>query len=332
MTSIKDVARAAGVHHSTVSRALHGLPLVNKKTAARIRKIAAEAGFRTSAVARSLATQKTQMIGVVVSNLIDPFHHEIFAGLDELAEKSGYSVILADSQSDPERELRIVRSFHERRVDAVVVMSSRVGARYMSLLAEREIPIVLVNNQQRDSFAHSVTIDNVDAAFKAVQHLIELGHRRISYIGNKLGVYSDPERFSGYRLALAEANIPFQPELVVHSDYSPEGAGKAVRQLFLLQERPTALFCYNDMLALGALHALRKFVRVPQDVSIIGFDDLFFARFLDPPLTTILQPKREMGRLAMELVLNLLAGQGVEKTIHVEGRLIVRESTASPAQ
>jgi DNA-binding LacI/PurR family transcriptional regulator len=175
---------------------------VKKETAARIRRIAEEAGFTVSAVARSLATQKTRMIGVVVTVITDPFHHDIISGLDEVADRNGYSVILADSQANPEREVRVVRTFNERRVDAIVVMSSRVGARYMSLLSERRIPIVLINNQRRDHYVHSVTIDNVRASFDAVRHLIDLGHTRIAYLGNQLGVYSDPERFSGYRQAL----------------------------------------------------------------------------------------------------------------------------------
>lgn len=270
------------------------------------------------------------MIGVVVTVITDPFHHEIISGLDEIADSEGYSVILADSQADSERELRIVRAFNERRVDGIVVMSSRVGARYVSLLSERRIPIVLINNQRRDQFVHSVTIDNVKASFDAVRHLIDLGHRRIAYLGNQLGVYSDPERFSGYRRALAEADIPFQPEFVVHGDYTPEGGVIAMKKLLALRERPTGVFCYNDMLAMGALHAMRGRVQVPRDISIVGFDDLFFAPFLEPPLTTISQPKKEMGKLAMRLLLDLLNGKETEKTIHVDGELVIRKSTAPP--
>jgi DNA-binding LacI/PurR family transcriptional regulator len=267
------------------------------------------------------------MIGVVVTVITDPFHHELIAGLQQVADANGYSVILADSQADPDREVRVVRTFNERRVDAIVVMSSRVGARYMSLLLERKVPIVLINNQRREEFVHSVTIDNVKAAYDAVRHLTQLGHRRIAYVGNQLGVYSDPERFSGYRQALAEADIPFQPELVVHGDYTPRGGEESMRKLMALRHRPTAVFCYNDMLALGAMRGIRRHAQVPDDISVVGFDDLFFAEFLEPPLTTIRQPKMEMGKLAMEFVLKLVAGQETEKAIHIEGQLIVRGST-----
>jgi DNA-binding LacI/PurR family transcriptional regulator len=251
--SIKDIARSAGVHHSTVSRAMRGNPSISKKTTDRIRRIAKEAGFTASEVARSLATQKTRMIGVVVTILADPFHHEIIAGLDQVASENGYSVIIADSQGDPERELSVVRSFHARRVDAIVVMSSRVGARYMSQLSGRPIPIVLVNNQRHDSFEHSVNIDNIQGAFEAVRHLTSLGHTRIAYVGNQNHVHSNTERLFGYRQALDEADISYQPRFVTETELSADGGMVAIRRLLVLRPAPTAVFCYNDMLALGVL-------------------------------------------------------------------------------
>jgi len=326
--SIKDIARAAGVHHSTVSRALRGRPMVKDETADRIRKIAKAAGFTISAVARSLVTQKTHLIGVVVTDITDPFHHEIISGLDKVAEENGYSVILADSQGHPDRECRVVRSFHERRVDAIVVMSSRVGGRYMSQLAERKIPIVLINNQRQESFVHSVRINNEEGATAAVRHLVALGHRRIAYIGNQNRVYSDTERMTGYRRALEEANIAVNQNFVVHTEFNPEGGIVAIRKLLAMKPAPTAVFCYSDLLALGVLKGAREVVRVPQDLSIVGFDDLFLVRYLEPALTTVQQPKWEMGKLVMELTLKLLAGEKVPKTTTVQGQLIVRASTA----
>ena len=330
--SIKDIARAAGVHHSTVSRALKGRPRVSPETAARIRRIAGDAGFTLSAVARSLATQRTAMIGVVVTSITDPFHHEIIAGLDEVATAHNYSVIVADSQGEPDREVKAVRNLHERRVDAIVVLSSRVGARYMSLLKERRVPIVLVNNQRRDAAVHALTIDNVDASYAAVHHLIELGHRHIGYIGNANGVYSDTERLAGYRQAMIDAGFAFVSDLVQHADNSPAGGCSAMSRLLDLPSPPTAVSCYNDMMALGAYHACRGRAQVPRDVSIAGFDDLFFARFLDPPLTTTAQPTRAMGRQAMEIALALLDGKTTQRVVHIKGELVVRSSTAPPSR
>src|SRR5579884_556610 len=206
--SIKDIARLAGVSHSTVSRALRNSPLIPERTARRIQQIACEHGYSASAVARSLVTRKTQTIGVVVTSIADPFNGEVVQGIEETANQSGYSVILATSQADPDRELAVVRSFQERRVDGILVASSRVGSLYMPLLGEMKIPIVLLNNQSPGTFAHTVTIDNVDGGYQATKHLIQLGHNRIAYIGDRLGLESDAERLKGYKKALSQAGLP----------------------------------------------------------------------------------------------------------------------------
>lgn len=331
--SIKDIARAAQVSHSTVSRALRQSPLVNPDTAEKIRRIAAESGFRASAVARSLATSRTNTIGVVVTSIADPFVAEVVNGIEEEAIAHNYSVFLANCNADPGRELKVVHSFEDRRVDGIVVTASRVGALYASVLERMQIPIVLLNNQHPSRFAHSVLIENFEASRRAVRLLVELGHKRIAYIGDRFGYSSDSERFSGYRSALDEADIPFLPELVVHGDGKLEGAGPAVEKLLAAAELPTAVFCYNDMTAIGALQVIRaRGLRVPADISLVGFDDLPLASYMDPPLTTVRQPKQEMGRLAMQVLLKLMAGSTAEQNITVKGELIVRQSTAPPKE
>ncbi len=329
--SIKDIARVAKVSHSTVSRALRDSPLVNRETAERIRQIAEEMGYRPSAVARSLVTRKTKTIGVVVTTIADPFIAEVVSGIEEVANDHGYSVFLANSNADPDREIKVVHSFHERRVDGILVTASRVGALYIGHLSEMKVPIVLINNQHPGEFVHSVMIDNVTASRMATEHLIQLGHRRIAYIGDQFGYQSDTERFAGYRQALERAGLTFQPELIVHGDGKPEGGMRAMEHLLRLSPLPTAVFCYNDMTALGALRVARmRGLRVPADISLVGFDDLFIASYTEPPLTTIRQPKRQMGQRAMELLLQLLRGEDSQQTIWMQGELIVRNSTAPP--
>lgn len=330
--SIKDIARLANVSHSTVSRALRQSHLVNVDTAEKIRRIAEETGYRPSAVARSLVTSQTMMVGVVVTTIADPFVAEVFAGIEDEANAHNYSVFLANSNAEPEREIRVVHAFEERRVDGIVVTASRVGALYARMLSQMNIPIVLVNNQHPSEFVHSVMIDNFDASRQAIRHLIGLGHVRIAYIGDRFGHESDTERFSGYRAALDEADIPFQPELVVHGDGKAEGGVQAMAKLLALEEgRPTAVFCYNDMTALGALKSIRENgLRVPDDLSLVGFDDLALTQYFDPPLTTVRQPKYEMGRLAMQTLLKVLAVPESEHHIKLAGELIVRQSTAPP--
>lgn len=331
MVSIKDIARAAQVSHSTVSRALSNSPLVNPRTAERVRQIAEEHGFRVSAVARSLATRRTHTIGVVVTSIADPFVAEVVDGVEERALANGYSVILANCHADPAVEMRAVQSFHDRRTDGILVTASRVGARYMPLLSERQVPIVLINNQHPGEFVYSVTIDNPLLAREATEHLIELGHRRIGYIGDRFGFQSDTERFAGYRDVIEQADLGFDPDLVVHGDGTPEGGASGLNRLLSLADPPTAVFCYNDLEAMGALHAARAHgLRVPEDVSVVGVDDVYLAAYTDPPLTTMRQPKRQMGCLAAQLLLDLLTGAKAETRNVVPAELVVRGSTAAP--
>ncbi|MBV8551950.1 MAG: LacI family DNA-binding transcriptional regulator [Acidobacteriaceae bacterium] len=329
--SIKDIARIAGVSHSTVSRALRNSPLIPRKTSERIQKIASQHGYTASAIARSLVTRKTQAIGVVVTSIADPFNGEVVAGIEEVANQHGYSVILANSQAEPEREMAVVRSFHERRVDGILVASSRVGARYIPLLSDLKVPIVLLNNQHPDEFAYSITIDNVDGGYQATRHLIKLGHQRIAYIGDRCGFQSDTQRYRGYVKAFEEAGLSVQPELVVKANGKPEEGAESAKDLFALRRPPTAVFCYNDMTALGVLQeAARRGIRVPGDLSVVGFDDLFFAALLQPPLTTVRQPREMLGRRAMEILLSLLSAEAAPKAAKIKGELIVRQSSAAP--
>jgi DNA-binding LacI/PurR family transcriptional regulator len=206
-----------------------------------------------------------------------------------------------------------------------------VGALYLPLLEEMKVPIVLINNEHPGQFVHSVTIDNLNAGRVAARHLVELGHKRIGYLGNRFGLQADMERFSGYRQILEEADIGFQPELVAHGDGRPEGGMSAMERLLALPEPPTAVFCYNDMEAIGALRAVREHgLTVPGDVSVVGLDDLFLASYTDPPLTTIQQPKHQMGRLAVEILLQLLSGGKPDSHVTLAGKLIVRQTTAPP--
>ena len=327
--SIKDIARLARVSHPTVSRALQNSPLVNAKTAEKIRKIAKESGYRASAVARGLVTRRTRTIGLVVTTVADPFTSEVVTGIEQTANDHGYCVFLADSNADPDRERKIVQSFAEQRVDGIIVTSSRVGALYLPLLSEMMVPIVLLNDQHPGAFVHSVMICNQEGSRAVAEHLVRLGHRRIAYIGDQFGYQSDTERFAGYREALDAAGIPFVPELVVRGDGKPEAAMRAMDELLALNRPPTAVCCYNDMSALGAMRSIHMHgLRVPEDISIAGFDDLFVASYTQPPLTTVRQPMRRMGQLAMENLIKLMSGEESMVRIKISAELIVRESTA----
>ena len=331
--SIKDIARTARVSHSTVSRALCHSPLVNPETAEKIRRIARESGYRPSAAARSLVSRRSETVGVVVTSIADPFVAGVVSGIEDAANEHGFSVFLANSNAEPEREVRVVRSFEERRVDGIIVTASRVGALYVPLLAHMRVPIVLLNNQHPSQYAHSVMIANVEAGRDATRHLIELGHRRIAYLGDRYGRQSDKERFLGYLQALEEAGLRFQERLVAHGDGKPEGARAAMAKLLSRRQPPTAVFCYNDLTALGAIRQIRdNGLDVPGCISVVGFDDLYISQYLDPPLTTIRQPMHQMGRMAMTTLLQVISSAEPGHDLRVPGELIVRGSTAPPKE
>jgi DNA-binding LacI/PurR family transcriptional regulator len=328
--SIKDIARIAGVSHSTVSRALRGSPLIPAETTRRIRLIAEEHGYSASAIGRSLVSGRTEAIGVVVTSISDPFNGEVVAGLEESANAAGYSVILATSQAQPEREMAVVKSFQARRVDGIVVASSRVGSNYLPMLQKLRIPVVLLNNQHPDEVTHSVSIDDARGAYEATRYLVQLGHSNIGFVGDKFGLHSDFERRKGFLEAMREVGRPVPDKNTVWGDGKVEGGYQAARQL-LLKARPSAIFCYNDLSAVGALRAAEMAgLAVPRDLSIVGFDDIEIASLVHPPLTTIRQPRRELGIKSMELLLKLLRGEQAAKAMLLPGELVVRSSTAPP--
>lgn len=341
--SIKDIARIAQVSHSTVSRALRNNPRISAETVERIQRIADECGYHPSLAARSLVTKRTQTVGCVVTSIADPFVAGVVTGIEDVANRHGYSVFLANSKADPKRELDVVRALREHRVDGILVAASRVGSKYIPHLRQLQIPIVLINNLQPGDFVNSVTIDNLEAGKLIVNHLVELGHREIAYIGRKIayignesGDQSNCARRDGYSETLQNAGIAIRSEFIVQAIPGPEGGEEQMERLLSLPVRPTAVFCYNDLIALGALKAIRKAkLRVPGDISVVGFDDIFVAPYTYPPLTTMRQPMTTMGRRAMEILLELLS-RPFEETrtenwhVKVSGELVVRESTASP--
>ena len=332
--SIKDIAKAASVSHSTVSRALSDSPLVKAETRSRIQSLAREMGYSPDAWARSLVMRQTRTVGVVVTTIADPFIAEVVQGIESTAYQHGYIVILASSSSEPTRELAAVEMLRSKRVDGVIVTSSRVGALYQKHLERIGVPVVLLNNHSEQSgrYTFSVTVDNQHGGHLATQHLIELGHRRIAFVSGPAYISSSEGRWTGYRQALTEAGIAPELGLVVSGTGRTEAGEQAFYALMALAEPPTAVFCYNDVTAIGLLRAARETgLSVPQNLSLVGFDDIPFASFMYPSLTTIAQPKFEMGEQAMQMALALMATKSVSgaevSDIVVKGQLIVRGSS-----
>ncbi len=334
--SIKDIAKAAGVSHSTVSRALSDSPLVSDETKARVQNLAQEMGYSPNTLARSLVTRQTYTVGVVVTTIADPFIAEVVQGIEATAHDHGYTVVLCTSGAEPEREIAAVEMLRSKRVDGVIVTSSRVGALYLEHLERIGVPIVLINNHNEQSgrYTFTVTVDNRHGGCLATDHLIQLGHQRIAYVTAPADHSSDLDRMTGYRQALVDSGIEPNPELIVPGNGRADGGARALGALMALDVLPGAVFCYNDMTAIGLINAARGVgLAVPSDIAVAGFDDIPFATYCFPPLTTIAQPKVEMGQLAMKMALSLMAieeGENGEElsNIIVQGKLIVRASTA----
>jgi len=331
--SIKDIARVAGVSHPTVSRALADSPLVATKTKQRIKQLAEEMGYSPSAIARGLVTKHTLTIGLVVTTVADPFLAELVRGVEETALDLGYSVLLCDCNAEPERELNCVRSLREKRVDGIVVASSRVGNLYMSLLEQLGVPVVLVNNQQDGQYVYSVRTNDPIGGKLAGEYLLSLGHHRIAYIAGPSGAHASQERLEGFREVLRSCGKDIPVEWILPGNGRADGGQSAIRILLGCAELPTAIFCYNDMTAIGALTAIKSAgLRVPDDISLVGYDDIPFASLVEPPLTTVAQAKYALGEGAMRLVLSLLTHQGEVMDTVLTPVLVERESCASPAR
>lgn len=336
-TTIKDIARRAGVSHSTVSRALRNSSLISSETADRIRQIALEMGYQPSAAARSLKTHQTRVLGVVVNSIDDPFFAEILRGIEDVAQSSNYSLFIAASQRDPERERTIVRTMREHSVDGVIICSTSFSAGQGRALADFGVPIVVVNNQAAEDYRYSIYHDDVDGTRQLTRHLIELGHRRIAYLGNSISGRTTLDRLSGFQQEMAEAGYPIPPEYLLQvAGGSPENGQEGLDLVLDLPLRPTALICFNDMMAIGVLKGLHQAgLRVPEDMSLTGFDNIVFSAYTNPPLTTFDQPKRTIGSRAAEQLLALLDPAVSESLAYspkiqvLQGRLLVRKSTAA---
>ena len=323
--SIKDIARAAGVAPSTVSRALHSHPRISEETTERICRLAQEMGYTPSLPARSLVTRDTETIGLVITHASDPFLGRLVLGVEETAQRNGYSVFLSSSYRDADLEQDVLRSLYERRVTGIIVTGSQIGTGYLQLRERYPLAIVLINCPD---YSHSVSTDNQTGARQAVEHLVQLGHRRIAYVANHRSYRTDLDRLAGYKAVLAKCDIPLDESLIVGGEGTLPGGAQAIQQLLALPRPPTAVFCFNDLTAMGVLHALALAdMQVPGDCSVVGFDDLEMSAYYCPPLTTVRSPRYRLGQRAMRMLLRLIRGQEDVQAEVLPGELVVRETT-----
>ena len=336
--TIKDIAKVAGVSHTTVSRALRGNPAISQETVSRVQQIANELGYVPNKAARGLKTQRSGILGVIVRRIVDPFFGEVLDGIEKVLSERDYSLFLAASQRNPEREETIVRLMSERRVDGVIICSTQVGERHRQQLEQFGVLTVLINNQAADDITHSVYHNDAEGSSELTRYLIKLGHTKIAYLGNARAGRTTEDRKQGYMNEMRRHGLPVPPEYVIEGPNGLADGGKIGTLKFLEQNTPpTGIICYNDVMAIGAIRTLNEAgFRVPDDISVTGFDNIDLAAYVSPPLTTFDQPKYELGRQAALMILRLIDKRSDGTTtlssdvIMLQGNIILRHSTAPP--
>jgi LacI family transcriptional regulator len=311
--TIEDVARAAGVSRQTVSRAINDLGEISPRTRARVLRIAEEMGYRPSSIARGLATRRTRTLGLVIPDVANPFFSDVARGAEHEGYAGGYNVFLCNTDEDPERELAVLRSLEEKRVDGVVLCSSRLDDDELRQVVARQSAVVLVNRRLEPARAENgvgtVMLDDVAGGRMATQHLVDGGHRAVGFLAGPPASRSGRSRAEGYRAACTAADLSYSPTWTVPCPAGVDGGHQAARDLLTARPELTALFCYNDLVAVGALRACAGLGRqVPDDLALVGFDDIMLAALVTPPLTTCHVPRYELGVQAMRLLLNQIGG------------------------
>lgn len=332
MVTIKDVAKRAGVSVATVSRVLNKSGPVSPEAAERIHEAANALHYVPHGGARSLITSKTSTIGVLLPDLYGGFFSEMIRGIDQTAQHHGYHLLLSGShnrKAEMEAAMRAMRG----RTDGVIAMSPHFDAATLVENLPPSLPVILLSCEARDEDYQVIAIDNLGGAEVMVRHLVKLGHRRIAMVMGEKGHFDTAERLQGYRHALVEAGITPDERYEAQGDFSEASGHRAVQELLALPDRPTAIFCANDSMAIGGLAAVHDAgLRVPEDMTVVGFDDIPLAHYMSPPLSSVHVPVFEMGERAVTRLIAALKGEPVSERRHerLPTRLVVRSSCAAP--
>lgn len=335
--TIKDIARAAGVSHSTVSRALNNHPAISDSTRDRIIELAQQMGYMPNAAARGLKTNRSRALGVIMRHIDDPFWSEVLDGVDSVLHPGEYSLFIASTHNEKQREKKVVRAMVQRGVDGVILMSPNFREEQYHVLNSYDLPMVMINNEGAGECPYMIYNDDVYGARLVTKHLIDLGHTRLAYLGKRYGE-SNKNRLAGFRAEMQIANLPVDERFIYRApDGNSRGGREGAEYLLSLDQIPSGIVCYNDLTALGVYNYLQeKGLQVPQDVSVTGFNNISIAAYLSPPLTTFHQFKFELGEGAARMMLEVLSYRQREKMNRppakkacLKGVLKVRASTAS---
>lgn len=329
-TTIKDVAKIANVSVATVSRVINGSKPVSEEVKERVLKVIEEMSFKPNLMARGLAKKKSNMIGVIITDITNVYFGELVAAIEKTANFYNYSTILCSSHIDENKEIENFNLLKEKGVDGIIfTLHKKVQQRVLDFIENTDIPTISLDKYCKGTV--SISVDNYKEMYHMTKYLISIGHRNIGYLGGDSAIDTTGNlRYEGHRKALSEANINLKPSMFVDGDFTIESGYNACEKLLMFNDQISAIVCVCDEMAFGAINCLiDKGLRVPEDISVTGFDDILLCKFTRPRLTTVHQPITEIGELATKtLIGNISKGKKKsEKLILLKGGLVIRDST-----
>jgi len=331
---LKDIAQEIGVSVSTVSRALHDRNQkykISEEVRSQIIDTAKDMGYSPNQIARGLKLKKSLEIGIVVPDISNPFFATLVKNIARHLQQSGYSMSVYDSDENMTSEKRAMQLVIEKRVDGIILASVGLGSKHIQELSHRKIPFVMVDRCIDDIEVDSVSVDNIKGAYMATKYLIKEGHQKIAFIQGLHGTYSNERRLLGYRQALGEAGIQERKEYILGDDFRTLNGFLETKTLLSLPDPPSAIFTAGDLIALGALQAIKEAgLNIPNDISLLTFDDPMYTNYFSPPMTAVAQPIEQMGEIAVKLIVNRISGSFTSiRKILLDPQLIVRESVSN---
>lgn len=328
--TIKDVARLAGVSISTVSAALNNKPGVGEDTRFRIIAVAEKLRYKPNILARGLVTKRSHTIGLVISDIANPFFTKVVRGIEDIANENNFNLILCNTDENSEKESMYLRVLHGKRVDGLIIAVTRGSGEDVRELLREGISIVLLDRKLNGMKVDSVVVDNIEGSYQAVSHLINLGHRRIGIISGPKSIMTGRDRLEGYLKALRHHDLKVDEELIKEGNFKQDGGYNKACEFVEMINPPTAIFVANNVMTLGALRALKeRNIKIPHKMAIIGFDDMDWAPLNYPPLTTVSQPTYVLGTSAAKLLIKRINGKAPSKPqeIVLRPKLVIRKSS-----
>jgi LacI family transcriptional regulator len=331
---IRTIARFANVSIATVSRTINRVPTVNPKIAKRVWDVIEELDYFPNTQARALVSGRSWILGLIVSEITNPFFPELIQGFEDIAVEHGYEILVSSTNHDPKRMSHCIRRMLERKVDGVAVMTFGIEAPLLEQLAQRKVPLVFIDVGPDGPGINVLKVDYRHGIRQGVQHLAALGHRNIAFLRGPMGLHSAQSRLDAFSESMRECGITPDPAWILQGEHTLEGGMSAMQQLLAGKNMPTAVMCSNDMTAIGVLHTMyRAGLRVPDDLSVVGFDNIHIAEVTIPPLTTVQMSRFDLARAAVTAL--RACAEGTDKSTqkneyNIQTDLVVRESTGFP--